>query len=247
MYYTPGLWFYLAAGLAVAIMFLGFVSKLGIWLKGKGRDRRPVDRPRLYFALAKQIFLQPGLLSVSRVRWLIHLAVFYGFFGLFLHTSFLFLLDDFLARDSSVARFFYSGPGRGFLDVWGDVWGLLLLVGLAGAFLRRVFSRDGVVDNSEEDVFAVLLLLLVCLSGFMMEGLRIAADPSLSSGCSFLGRLVGGLFGSSFAERFHGFFLFIHIVLSLFFIAYLPFGKLIHIVATPLEAALEEASGESVE
>ncbi len=242
MYYTPGIWFYIAATISLMLMGLGLYSRVHIWRQGKNPGPKRLQLARLPRALLRQVFVQPGLRELSILRWTIHMAIFVGFAGLFVQTSFLFLIDDFLSADSALVSFFYHGAGQALLDIWGDLFGLLLLTGLVAALARRLFGSDPRIEGSEQDIPTLLLLLLISLSGFMLEGLRINLDPGRGSGFSYIGLISAHTLAPLAGALFYKLILWLHIALSLFFIAYLPFSKLLHILTAPLLAAFEEAS-----
>lgn len=56
-----------------------------------------------------------------------------------------------------------------------DVFGLLVLVGVGLAFHRRYIRKPDRLDNKGEDLVALLLILVVVVTGFVVEGFRIAA------------------------------------------------------------------------
>ena len=60
-------------------------------------------------------------------------------------------------------------------SVVGEVGGLLLLLGLILAFIRRYIQKPDRLDTILDDGVTLALIFIVVLSGFMLEGLRIAA------------------------------------------------------------------------
>ncbi|MFQ5988171.1 MAG: iron-sulfur-binding reductase, partial [Dehalococcoidia bacterium] len=56
-----------------------------------------------------------------------------------------------------------------------DVFGILVLIGVIIAAFRRYIQRPDRLDNRPENAIALALVFLVVLTGFIIEGLRIAA------------------------------------------------------------------------
>jgi nitrate reductase gamma subunit len=100
-------------------------------------------------------------------------------------------MSHFVPADSSLARCIFLGPGKPFLDVWGDLWGLILLIGLTIAFMRRYVVKAVQLDTILMDNAALIFLFAICLTGFLSEAQRLAAvpyDPSMRY--SFVGVLL---------------------------------------------------------
>lgn len=76
-----------------------------------------------------------------------------------------------------------------------DLAGLILIVGLVMAIIRRTILRPSRLENRFEDMVIILLLFYGCLSGFMLEGLRIAASGDLwYAQSSFIGYIFSKVF-----------------------------------------------------
>ena len=68
-----------------------------------------------------------------------------------------------------------------YFSLFVDIFGILALIGIAIAAYRRYILRPDRLDNKPENAIAIGLFSLIVLSGFIVEGLRIAyftADPS---------------------------------------------------------------------
>ncbi len=72
-----------------------------------------------------------------------------------------------------------------------DVFGILVIIGIALALIRRYGARPKRLDNKPEDLIALLLIFVVVISGFIVEGLRIAAT-SLQTNPDWASWSVGG-------------------------------------------------------
>lgn len=67
-----------------------------------------------------------------------------------------------------------------YFSLFVDIFGILALIGVTIAAYRRYIVRPDRLDNKPENAIALVLFAVIVLSGFIVEGLRIAyftADP----------------------------------------------------------------------
>ena len=98
---------------------------------------------------------------------IIHFLIFAG--------CVIFLLGSFL--DFISHYFFHFLEGNLYLgySVVIDAFGILVLIGVLLAMHRRYIQKPDRLDNKTEDMIALLLIFSVVLTGFIVEGFRIAA------------------------------------------------------------------------
>ncbi|WP_456474605.1 respiratory nitrate reductase subunit gamma [Candidatus Pyrohabitans sp.] len=122
------------------------------------------------------------------------------------------------------------------LSLFADVAGFLLLLGVLYAAGRRyLFARREVYSMPEDGIFLTLFLLIL-LSGFAVEGARLAIT-SASDAYSPFGSLVAGLLSSAPLETQGRVFIYaklVHFSSSFALLAYLPFSKAMHMLAAQL-------------
>jgi Fe-S oxidoreductase/nitrate reductase gamma subunit len=85
-----------------------------------------------------------------------------------------FLLGAFL---DAISHYFFDFMHGGFYlgySVVVDSFGILVVIGVIMAVIRRYVNKPGRLDNKRDDLAALLLILVVVLTGFVIEGLRIA-------------------------------------------------------------------------
>jgi Fe-S oxidoreductase/nitrate reductase gamma subunit len=120
-----------------------------------------------------------------------------------------------------------------------DLAGAAILVGVGMAALRRAVLRPKSLETRWDDVFALVLLALIPLAGFALEATRLVSTAPAWANWS----PIGGLLASSFrrlgmtpqtAASLHGSLFWVHAALGLGLAASIPFTKLRHLVATPL-------------
>jgi len=237
--------FYTLEALALALFGAGCVIHLAVWLQGAqdaGLTPSRAGRLLLRVALGRlatweslralflEAVLQVRLRQVSPARWAIHLALFGGFLILFFIGS----LGDWLT-DRGLWAVQKDTP---WFAIVNEVGGLLLLGGALAALARRhAFRQDLPAVRGWKDDLLVLWLVLLVVTGYLVEGSRIALEGSrLPARFSFLGwqvaalwRAMGWNFGASFQAVW-----WLHAVLSLGFVAYLPYSPVCHMFTAPL-------------
>lgn len=246
MYFEANAVLYILTAFVVLIFLLGIYANLFLIFKGKSPSfYHTFKKVNALKALFSHVCLQKQILAQSGLRWIMHLCIFYGFLGLFLHTTILFLTTHFVPPTSPVSQFIFQGKGKLWLDLWGDFFGTALLVGLIIASLRRYVFKDKQLDTITTDTIALLLLFGVVLTGFISEAFRLAKSPlSWEMAYSFLGILLS--LPLRFVSIPFGYLpvLWCHIIISLIFIAYIPYSKLWHIFVTPLEILFDASLKE---
>ena len=201
------------------------------------RLKMPVVKIWLY-----EVFLQRQLFSLSLVRWLTHQCIFWGFICLtFLSLAkFILLLLSGISLDAGLYDVFSRGAGYPFTKLWGDFFGLMLFAGCAVALARRFVLRPAQTAHDQTDTFLTGYLLFMTLSGFMLEGLRMAVFPSDLDHYAFVGSLfMPARFGIvSGWEAWHAGTWIIHTFSGAAILVYLPHSKLLHSLLAPLVIAL---------
>jgi len=98
---------------------------------------------------------------------IIHFLIFAG--------CIIFLLGAFL--DFISHYFFHFLQGNFYLgfSLVLDVFGILVIIGVILALIRRYIQKPDRLDNRGEDLVALLLIFTVVVSGFIVEGFRMAA------------------------------------------------------------------------
>lgn len=249
MFYDHPFGFYVATAVALALFAVGIAGHVSLWRRARGRAwEGGLDRGVMVKALVLRVLLQRQLLKRSPLRWIMHMAIFWGFVLLFLESLWLMVLEWFLPREGAVFTYFESYSGQAILNFWGDFWGVVLLAGLVIALVRRYVLRTPQLNTMLDDAVAVWLLLAITLTGFAAAGVRVAAGEGLALDWAFAAQAFTWLEALGVADPMTLFW--VHGLLSLALIAYIPYGKFMHIFAAPVEipisAALYRERGETV-
>lgn len=242
MYFEATALLYILTVFTLIVFFVGVYANIYLWRKGKAPSlHHGLLTVPIIKALILDALLQAQLLKQSAVRWLMHICIFWGFLGLLAHTTFLAIMSHLVPADSSFAQYIFFGPGKPFLDVWGDLWGLVLLIGLIIAFARRYVVKAVQLDTILMDNAALIFLFAIALTGFLSEAERLAAapyDPSMRY--SFVGNVVASFLRSTPALVVDYIsVVWVHTLISLVFLSLIPFSKTWHAFVSPVEIALD--------
>jgi heterodisulfide reductase subunit C len=120
-------------------------------------------------SLLRDALLQLHLLKANPLRWLMHALIFWGFLLLLLFHAF----DDEITR-----RLFgdYASTLNPFF-LLRNLLGVLVLAGVLIALGRRRFIPAQKRISGTMDISALLLLVAILLSGFLLEASQIVSQP----------------------------------------------------------------------
>jgi Fe-S oxidoreductase/nitrate reductase gamma subunit len=239
IFWNTGHWtvavMYLLALSAIGAMAHGFRRRLGIWRRGKPLDRADHPLRRFTRFLADTISQR----KVARVPdgGLPHAMLFWAFLLLLAGTLLVMAQADLLTPLFGFNLL--SGDFYRAYSLTLDLAGLLALVALGVLAARRFVIRPPGLESTPADAGIHLLLLAILVTGFIVEGFRMAATELRSNPELALWSPVGYLFASMFAgmddhslRAAHQALWWVHMLLALGFIAIIPRTKLRHLATT---------------
>lgn len=242
--------FYGLATVTVLIFLLGFWDKIRIWSRGKDADQDLEGMGTiklLWLSIAK--FFSGDCLFARRVfprsilRGLMLMGIMWGFTILFLGT---------VGRTTNYYIFqFLEGYIWLVFSLVLDIAGALLLIGVGFGLYRKYIGKPERRVESKQDGILLILLFFVILTGFCVEGLRLAVMDPTGGDWSPVGLVFGavikGFFGQKLLPGLHLSAWIIHFLLAFAFIAYIPFSKYEHIFASQISTYLFETKEEKKE
>lgn len=219
--------FYLLSVVSLLIFFYGLLRHTLLWRKGI--NGRGINVPLLIKGF-KDVVID-GVLAKRILRGdinagIMHLFLFWGFFGLFLGTILL-AFDHYLFT-------FLKGDVYIIFSFFLEVSGLILMLGLILALIRRYVQRIKRLENRKEDLFILLWLLLVVLTGFFLEGVRLVCQNPQWKQWSFLGFITSIIFSKQTAFYIYPILWWFHAILALCLVSAIPFTKLFHVIGAPV-------------
>lgn len=215
---------------SLSIAAYGIYLRVRAWRLGEALNRfdRPVER-------LKRV-LQHGLAQQRTVREkyaaVFHTFIYTGFIILTIATTVVLLQYDFGLPIMHGAFYLY------FQSMIVDIFGALVLVGVGLAAYRRLITKPRKLVYTDEAVWILAVIFVLALTGFLIEGFRIAAthDPwgAWSPFGYLIGKACGALLPVGALKAFHALTWWLHSILVFGFIAWSPFTKMLHVVTAPL-------------
>jgi len=241
----------------VAVFLFGTLFNALTWMSGKGLTGTPEGR--LLRLLRKTVglvmtrrFWRRGVASVrdalylsklkgrSSMRWATHILILGGFAATF-------VLDLIVTFSLDIVKWSSMIDSYGWAKLWirdfaFDLAGSMMLMGLIIAAARRFVFRPKILRTELPDAVSILFLLAVVLGGFILEGIGIAGQiqgHESNGAYSFLGYAFSLVTPQSFGLYYDQVWL-LHAIMSALLIAYIPFSKLFHMIATPIAIEADE-------
>ena len=219
--------------LALAIFSWGIYKRIRLWHIGRKENRSDKMWHRI------KSFLLDGIAHRRVLQDLypgvIHLLIFLGFivpFTVIVITQFIFTLPIALARLISLLL---------------DIIALAAIVSLILAIYRRYITRPSRLDNRTDDLLSLILILLIVLTGIILEGLRISVIGKDVQTWAPVGNTLAALINitglDNNAKGLLSMIIFrVHFFLVLGIIAYIPYAKLFHIISSPINMIFRSLS-----
>lgn len=245
--------FYALAIAATAVFAWGVWRRWRLWRMGTSVNFRELLRGGIAQVWQK---IRPGArrvlvegLGQQRVRgrglasWA-HGLMFTGFMALLLGTTLL-EIDNILSAISPALKFHEGGYYVAY-ELALDVLGLFFIAGTILFFARRL-ARPMSVGHRATDWYVLVSFLLLGVTGYLVEGLRIAwqQPTGIGANCSPVGLWVSGFFADwseGDSRSAHLLWWWVHAVLVFVFIASIPFTRLFHFIAGPINLFLAKPS-----
>ena len=220
---------YLLMFVSLAVFGYGLYKRIIFWKQGKPDQERLSDWGKRFWMLVNELVIQKRVRS-SRFPGIFHSLIFYSFVVLIITTAI-------VALDYDLGTSFFEGYLYVLLTVAAELAGLLILVGVGMAAWRRFAVKPESLTTTFADIWPLLLIGLMILTGFLVEGLRIAAIGDKWAALSPVGYGLSFLFYDISPEgvaQTHQVFWWLHTVLALGWIAAIPFTKFVHMLALPM-------------
>jgi len=243
------LFFYIIGLSAVSICLVGFWFHVAKYLRGS-RLRTSVDFMTSAKKMIVDLMSHRTLKRRDTYAGVAHAAIFFGFGIAFIGTSIVTLEYDILEPLFGIT--FWKGNFYLLFSLVVDLGGLALICGIVLMMVRRAYFKLGKLEYIRlyrgeskhrssakkwkiEDWVFLSLLLLIAVTGFLQEGLRLMIERPDWAAWSPVGLLVAGfLEGLDYSQDnaavlrainwwFHG-------IIALAFIGVIPWFKAKHIV-----------------
>jgi Fe-S oxidoreductase len=252
------LWYVLAV-LSIVVFAYGIARPVVKYRHGRGGGLPPTQAlPALLWRGVRELLTHVTIRRRDRTAGWAHEAIFYGFIVLFAGTVVLGFDTDF--TDPVFGWNYFHGDFYLAYKEALNVFGTALILGVLVMMLRRAVLRPAKLDYRRPDrgpgepqfdrhvyrvgdwVF-VGTLLVIALTGFVLEGVRIAMDSPGYGATQFggwvLAQTLGGVPHPALAGLRHGLWWF-HGLLALTFVASIPYTKAAHMLTSFFSLALRD-------
>lgn len=229
---------YIFALIALGIFMVGLCRRIKSWQQGR-RNHDAHLSLKVKKVLLDLVKHEKGLFK-GNFRRLMHLGIFYGFIILLFGTLMIALQDDFNIP-------VFHGANYLLISLLMDLFGLAAMIGIVMAAYKRYIDKPDHEEYTWDDAVVLIFIFIIVLTGFLLEGLRIYSTRDIWAGWTPVGLLFSLMIqitGMAVlkAQAVHAFLWYFHMLLVFGFIAYLPYSKLFHIFATPLNLMLRSSS-----
>jgi Fe-S oxidoreductase/nitrate reductase gamma subunit len=236
--------FYLLSIVAVSFWIYGVVRRIRLWRHGR-RDGTPIDWKSATRRLIHDVLLQRRMWGRGAAS-LAHVLLFSGFVVLFVGTTLIAIehvLAALLGRGPN-HPVFHKGIYFGAYEFVMDTFGVALLAGCV-MFLARRWRGVGSYARSPADVGILLALIVLGVTGYAVESLRIIQAQTrlpVLSPVGYLGAtfLAGMGVDVAAASTIHFALWWVHAALALSFIALMPYTRLFHAIAGTINLAIRD-------
>lgn len=216
----------------VAVAAYGFFRRVRVWRKGQASAESRWDRPRERMALV----LKHAILQLRTWRklypGLMHAMIFWGFIVLTIATTVVMLDYDF--KIPIMQGYFYLV----FQSFLTDIFGALAIIGISLAAARRFVVRPKTLVYTRESALILAAIFLILVSGFLIEGWRIAATDDPWGAWSPVGYMFAGasrrLMTVPAMRTAHASTWWTHLLLAFAFLAWAPYTKMAHVITATL-------------
>ncbi len=225
---------YVLFAAALVAFAWGMYRRVRFWLDGKSDRERLADWGKRFRVLAREILFQRQVRN-SKFPALFHCLIFYSFLVLFATT--LVVMVEYDAHQLLRLRLnIFEGYVYVLLSVASELAGVLVLAGIAMAAYRRYVMKPDTLHTGPADGVALSLLAGVIVTGYLVEGLRIAVHGDPWKALSPAGWALAGLFpgvSPDTGKTIHGWVWWAHTLFALGWIAAIPYTKFVHLLSLP--------------
>lgn len=229
---------YLLGFITILVFGYGVIRRVRRWLKGKPNRRIDHIGTRLWSVIVQGFGQVRTLKDVF--PGVMHFTIFWGMIAL--------LAGTILATvDWDVTHLLFNFQ---FLTGWVyvlyelilDILGLFLIIGIGMAIYRRYIVHPDRLANMPgkgfkwDDAYVLIMLLLIGITGYLVEGLRIAVIQPDWAPWSPVGNAIASGFislGDPTNQGLHFSLWIFHILIAFVAVASIPFSKFWHLIAAP--------------
>lgn len=215
--------------IAAIIGIAGVVRHAEIWIGGKPDTFRKISPLTGFIDIFSWGLLQKGVMR-EKVPALAHTLVYVGFLVLTFTTTM-------VAIDHDLGIRIYQGNFYLIVTLLSDLLGAGVLIGVALFAHRRYILNTDQLHNRPADASFLIVLALLIIQGFFLEGLRIHATSDPWAAWSPIGLIHAKLLwflSFDATATLHAILWWFHALTVFFVVAIAPYTKFFHVLAGAL-------------
>jgi len=227
----------------VAFSVFGWTLNRFVRFIGKGRAiEGKIEETGARFGDVLTFFLAQK--SVAREKASIHhLLIFWGFLIICVGTGELMIRG--LYSQFSYAMIIGSTLDALFKSVL-DVTNFVVLCVMGYSFFRRIVLKPNLIPLSGDATLILSMISLLCITHFLMHGYEHSANPASISHMPVSFAMASILAGSESAHTGALVNFWIHMIIVLFFLNYIPYSKHVHLLGALPNIALRNRGAQGV-
>jgi Fe-S oxidoreductase/nitrate reductase gamma subunit len=234
--------FYALAFISCAIFAWGIWRRVKLWQRGRPDSQR-IDWYAVFQNLLSRALAQRNLRGTRSKASFAHRMLFWGFLALFIGTI-LVGIEHYGASiigKKATEPLFHKGVYFVIYEITLDTFGLLMIGGAVWFALRRM-RGDSSMEHRTADWLVLSSIIVLGVTGYLIEGLRIIREATPMPGISFVGYGCSKVFSSAGVNQgnvssIHFGLWWFHSIIAFGFIAALPFCRLAHAIAAVFSLA----------
>lgn len=221
------------------IFGMGVYKRYKLWKLGVPEDRKDTA------SISRFISNSFGHVRLLRDAYpgIMHLVIFWGFVVFAIGTASIVVEED--LRIPIFNGAYYLG-----LSFLLDIFGLAAIVGVCMAIWRRYVMKPDRLDSKPEDAISLVVILVILVTGFLLEGIRIALIPDPWANWTPVGNGIASVFAGASPgalTTIHAILFWSHMLLTFGLIAYIPHSKMFHILTGAYNQYLaKDKAGQSL-
>ena len=237
--------FYALATASMVCFAYGVFRRVRLWRSGR-KSSEQIDWRAICRRFIKSVIVQRKVRRGRKSAGMAHGLLFGGFGVLFIGTV-LIAIEHYsatLVGREATNPLFHKGLYFTIYEFVLDTAGIALLVG-CGWFLMRRWQGKSSIGRQALDWWVLGILVLLGVTGYLTEGLRIIREQTPLAGFSYVGLVSARLFEllgmtRGRADAVHFGLWWTHTILALSFIAAIPYTRLLHAIAGLINLSTSE-------
>jgi Fe-S oxidoreductase/nitrate reductase gamma subunit len=223
--HTAAIIMYALFGVVLLVIAWGVYRRVEAYRLGRTERENRFDDLRGRLRDAVRLALGQERVLHRKFGGLVHLCIFSAFIVLFIVTCL-------VAVEYDLGFRILDGNFYIVFKLFAETFGAVMLLGVAGALVRRIVFRPPGLTRENDDTLQLLLIGAIGVTGFLIETARIAATHPAIAPISFISNsLAPALFGGMPLPEIlsaHKALWWTHLLIAFGFLASLPFTKMIH-------------------